>query len=152
MRNSHPAAVWRDWWAAHSQCWLVSSPLTKTWTATLISKSNMRFRLGWAWASPHRRVVCEPCLSVCLYAGIRPTMNTLSSKGLKVCVIGEFKVESCVLIINNLPLFQLQWPYLQIEKRWRPLTDLPLPMTTATGDTAWQQRRQECYLSVHRWL
>ena len=63
-------------------------------------------------------------------------MNTLSSKGLKVCVIGEFKVESCVLIINNLPLFQLQWPYLQIEKRWRPLTDLPLPMTTATGDTA----------------
>ena len=48
----------------------------------------------------------------------------------------------CVSIVND---WQLQ---LQVEQRRRTLMDLPLPLKTAMGATAWQQWRQEIAMKI----
>jgi len=50
----------------------------------------------------------------------------------------------------------LQWLQLQVEKGWRPLMELPLPMTTVMGllhdNEKLQWRWQECFFSVRQWI
>ena len=72
--------------------------LQKGFAFTKLSTTDMWQVCTYNWGEreqvPHKRVVHELCLSVC----IRLTVKTLSCK-LKICVLGcYFKLEPCVAI------------------------------------------------------